>query len=454
MNPKRRAVSCLQGMCLLIALCFPTMANANQPLTDLLDSLEQAVASGTALSVRGALVQGGDITEFSFGRLAPDGGAAPDGDSAYQIGSITKVFTHLLLAEMVARGKLRYETTIADLLSDEIVFADPAVGEITLLQLATHTSGLPRVPFNLMATDLTDPYANYNEQQLLTALARIGDAQVLSNQQTYSNFGAGLLGYLLGRVDGSSYGQALSAHVLEPLGLNHTGMAPTGRVASPWAGHEVVPAWTFDALAGAGALWSTTSDLVRLAQAVIGARLPELKQDVVAGLEVVVEIGDGLSVSPVWHIAETEAGPVYWHNGGTQGNTSFLGIRPATKEALIVLLAGELDATAAALGWFGFSLAAVEDTREGIEMDRQALQAYPGEYAFAPGVALTIRLQGEVLEARLGAQPFLPMIPQAVDIFFFRDVDAELHFERDSAGEIVALILHQDGMQQRAERVR
>ncbi len=454
MNNNRSAVFCLQGMCLLIALCFQTMANANNPLTDLLDSLEQAVASGTALSVRGAVLQGDDITEFGFGRLAPDDPTAPDRDSAYQIGSITKVFTHLLLAEIVAHGTLRYETRIAEILGGEIEFADPAVGEITLLQLATHSSGLPRLPLNLITADLTDPYAHYGEQELLAALARIGDDQGLLDQQSYSNFGAGLLGYLLGRVNGSSYGQALASHVLEPLGLNHTGMVLSGRVASPWASGAVVPAWSFDALAGAGALWSTTSDLVRLAQAVVGARSHQLQQDLAAGLVAVIDIGDGLSVSPVWHIAETEAGPVYWHNGGTHGNTSFLGIRPATEEALIVLLAGELDATNAALSWFGFRPDVTDSARARVDMDRQALQTYVGEYALAPGVVFTIRLQDEMLEARLTGQSFLPILPRAEDIFFYLDVDAELHFERNEAGEIVALILHQGGMQQRADRAR
>ena len=443
MKTKLRAGRYLERIALMIALSFQTMAYANEPLAGILDALDEAIDSGKALSVQGGLIRGEEKVEFGFGRLEPDGDAAPDIDSAYQIGSITKVFTNLLLAEMVERGKLRYDTTVAEILGDEIEFANPDVGRITLMQLATHTSGLPRIPLNFSAVDLNDPYADYDEPQLLAALSLTRADQPLGNHQAYSNYGAGLLGYLLGRVDGSDYRHALSTHVLDPLGLDSTGMEPTGRPASPWAGGTVVPAWSFDALAGAGALWSTTSDLARLARVMIGTRAHDLKQDLYAGLEPVSDIAPGLSVSPVWHIAKTAEGPVYWHNGGTHGNASFVGTRPTTEEALIVLVAGEFDPTNLALEWFGFRSS--EPTALSVDGE------VTGDYRLAPGLSIRVFLDEEGLKAQVTGQAPASLTAIEDDWYAFDDADASLHFLRDD-GEVAALELVQNGQTTRAPK--
>ncbi len=435
----------LQCSTLLIALCFQIMAHASEPLSGIHHALKQAVASGDVLSAHGTVLRGGQVAEFGFGQLDPDDDAAPDGNSAFQIGSITKVFTNLLLAEMVARGKVGYDTTIAEILGNEIEFANPAIGRITLLQLATHTSGLPRIPLNLLAVDLTDPYAGYDEQQLLAALSQTRAGQPLGSHQAYSNFGAGLLGYLLGHVHGTDYQKALSALVLEPLDLSSTGMDPAGSAASPWTDGAVVSAWSFDVLAGLGALWSTPSDLTRLAQAQLGTRAHELKQDLTANLDAVSSFAPGLAVSRVWHIAETSKGPVYWHNGATNGNASFFGVRPATEEALIVLIAGELDPTSSGLAWFGFSPSAASqpETDEDIE----------GEYQLAPGVSIRIFSGNEGLLAQVSGQAPAALTAVKDDWYALDVADASLRFLRED-NQAIALVLHQGGFEQRAERIR
>lgn len=530
----------------VLALCHQSSLQAGHVMPEIEARLQQAIEDGEVLSAHLALLREGQVETFAFGTLDPEDATAPDGESAYQIGSITKVFTNLLLAEMVAAGQVRYETTIQDILGDEVEFANPAVGQITLIQLATHTSGLPRMPLNFMPPDLRDPYAAYGEAQLLAALARTRAGQVLGNHSAYSNFGSGLLGYLLGRVHGDGYEAALESLVLTPLGLDHTGMQPRTPMAQAWAEGAVTVPWTFDALAGCGALWSTSSDLIALIQSWLGARPHELRQDFNDGKAMITHFAPGLAVTPVWHVAETDKGPVYWHNGGTFGNSSFLGFRPASGEALALLIAGELDLTGEALAWFGFSSAPAEEvqvdrsvegryqltpaivirifsgtdglmaqltgqaaapvhavdqdwyafdiadaslhfvrehgqvtavqliqnaltqtapriadeavdnasTRTAIDLDPETLADYLGEYILAPGVSFVIRERNGSLEARLTGQTFLAIAPRAEDVFFYQDVDAELHFERDETGRVVALVLHQGGLRQRAERVR
>jgi len=529
----------LRGVAVLMALNVAAAGSAGPIELE----LEQAVASEQVLSASAAILSDGELRYFAAGRLEPGGDTAPDASTSYQIGSISKAFTNLLLAEMVAAGRVTYDTSLAELLGDEIEFANPAVGEITLLELATHTSGLPRLPLNLAITDPADPYANYTESDLLEALARTREGQPLGNHYAYSNYGAGLLGYLLGRVHGGGYGAALEVLILEPLNLEDTGLEPRTQAAAAFTGGATVPPWNLAALAGAGALWSTTADMVRLARVELGLAERAFGHAPDAARGVVAPARQGHAVTPVWHVAESSAGPVYWHNGATAGHRSFIGFRPATEDALVVLAAGDLDPAELALAWFDASsgpddgpalepgmagqyrltpqvgigvyqgesgpmaqlsgqpavpitsvgggwyaldiadasmrflrengeVKAVELVQDGrkqraekvaqtaralsrrsVEIEPEQLEAYVGDYSLAPGARFTIRMSDDGLEARLSGQPFFPIHFKGNDVFFYKVVDAELHFQRNGQGEVDALVLHQGGMEQRAERI-
>ena len=533
----------ITGLCMIaVGLMLAVAARADgefNPRT----WVDEQVAGGEALSISAARLAGGEVDYYHAGPVRPGGESSADATTRYQIGSLTKAFTNLLLAEMVAGGEVGYDTTLSDLLGDRVDFANPEVGKITLQALATHSSGLPRLPPNLSLSDPADPYAGYDEDDLLEAVGEARAKQPLGNHYAYSNFGAGLLGYLLGEVHGGGYEAALRERILSPMELAATEFDPTGQRAAGYSAGEVVTDWTFDALAGAGALWSNTEDLLRLARIQLGGEPNPLTHKLRADREVVEADADGFAVTRVWHVAESPDGSVYWHNGGTGGFGSFFGFRPATDEAVIVLVAGKADPTRAgmqwlqagpgeppatdiddsvtgqyelgggvgigvfvrdgrlfaqvsgqaahpvtALGddWYAHNVAdaslhflredravtAVElaqndriqraeriaDTAEAmtkteVSMDRETLREYVGEYTINPDAKFTIRLGDERLEAKLTGQTFLPIHAKGDDVFFYKAVDAELHFQRDDAGRIEALVLHQGGIRQRAERV-
>ena len=117
------------------------------------------------------VLDGDSVTYYTGGTVSP-GGAAPDEDTQYQIGSITKVFTNMLLAEMVADSKLGYATTLGELMGEDFEFANPRMADITTEQLATHTSGLARMPSNFAPTDPQDPYKDYTAEQLNAEIAQ------------------------------------------------------------------------------------------------------------------------------------------------------------------------------------------------------------------------------------------------------------------------------------------
>ncbi|MEE4329343.1 MAG: serine hydrolase domain-containing protein, partial [Wenzhouxiangella sp.] len=482
--------------------------------------------------------------QYFAGTLEPGSTARPDENTAYAIGSISKAFTNLMLAERVASGALSYETTLGDLLGDEVEFSNPAVASITLQALATHTSGLPRLPGNLQVmANPQDPYADYGSGDLLEALESARALQPLGSHYAYSNFGLGLLGWLLGREAGSDYGSALDAAVIGPLGLSATGLTPDDDAASAFAQGQPVPAWTFDALAGAGALWSSTADLMQLAEFLLGLRSSPLVHDLADDLVALDEAGE-FRVTRVWHQAQTASGPLFWHNGGTAGHRSFFAFRPATDEALVVLIAGGLDPTSPGLRAFDFepyenaaaakradlhgqyrfsadmglgvfdqdgrlqvqlsgqaplTLSSIGDdlfaldvvdaslrfireddavvaveliqngriqradrvaeraavlARETIELEGEALDDYIGQFALTPQLTFVVRRGGEAgLEVQVTGQPFVSVYPAGDDVFFYKVVDAELHFQRDDQDRVDALVLHQGAIEQRAERI-
>lgn len=526
---------------LALGLVHPAMARSDD--FDVSKWIEEQVSGPETLSIAAARIDGDELETFAYGPIDGDSDRSADSGTRYQVGSLTKPFTNLLLAEMVEAGEVGYDTTVASLIGDEVEFTNPDVGGITLLQLATHTSGLPRLPANLDIRNPAQPYAGYGEDELLAAAGSARNRQRLGDHYAYSNFGTGLLGYLLGRVHGGGYEAALRERVLEPLGLSETGFDPETNRAAGFSGGEIVQDWTFDALAGAGALWSSVDDLVRLARIHLGLIENPLDHAIADDRKIVEPEAGGFALTRVWHVADSPEGRVYWHNGGTGGFGSFFGFRPANGEALILLVSGRADPTSAGLqsmsaapgkailpkadrsvtgqyeldderdigvfvdegrimaqlsgrspqpvtpvgaDWyahdvFDISLHFVRDDgkvvavelvqkgrverfervgdsarvmrREEVEIDRESLRDYVGEYALAPSIRFTVRVGEERLEAKLSGQPFLQLFAEGGDVFFYKAVDAELHFERDENGNVSALVLHQGGIRQRATRV-
>lgn len=485
-------------------------------------------------------VRGEDVIAHGFGAVRSGADGKPGADTQFQIGSVTKVFTFMLLAEMAAQDKVDGSATIGSL-QPEWRFRNPEVAKMTLDALAMHSSGLPRLPANMAPADPQDPYVDYNGASLRAGVEVTREGQPLGHFYAYSNFGAGLLGWLLGEVDGNGYRKALEACVIEPLGLRRTAFASGENAATAISEGKPVTAWRFDALSGAGALWSSGGDLARVVQVFLGTERSALRQDLRRDLDIVVEDADGFSLSRVWHVGRAGDASVYWHSGSTAGFHSFVGFRPDQKRGIIVLVSGDADPTAvglASLGakraapkaqaidrevagqyaqgtiglgiferdgmpmmqlagqpalrlhplggdWYALSEAdaslhvvrengrvqAVEVVQNGktqaftrtgdvakttlrreITLGPEALQAYVGKYRFAPQAVLTVKWEGGHLQAQLTGQSFLPLFASERDHFFYKVVDAELVFERDAKQRVVAVVLHQGGVVQRAVR--
>jgi D-alanyl-D-alanine-carboxypeptidase/D-alanyl-D-alanine-endopeptidase len=363
----------------------------------------------------------------------------------FEIGSISKVFTGLLLAHAVHEGKLALTDTLAARLP--VKFASQDLGGITLKQLATHTSCLPRLPDNL-GTDATDPYAKYDEEALFAYLAHARLAQAPPCAADYSNLGFGVLGVVLQRAYGRPWDALVHDEITAPLGMSdtaqHLSAEQQARLAQPWAGGERAQPWTFQAVAGAGALRSTAADLAKLADA-LGAGAGGPLRDVwpiLTGDEVEAPgLGGRIGLA----LLHDRAGGQdrYWHDGGTGGFRSTVRVFPRDGRALIVLASNAdapIDAWLAA--WSNAGRLPAE--RREIALTPSALDEYVGVYTLSPQVRYTVLRVGDGLRVRVVGQPFVPVFASARDEFFYRAVEAQISVRREG-GKVTGLTLHQNG---------
>ena len=245
--------------------CAPLLRNASTK-----PKKEPARSSGCSRDV-------GDRS-LPYGRARADGPEIT-AETIFEIGSVTKVFTALLLADMAERGEVALDDPVRKYLPSGVTVPSRGRRDITLADLATHTSGLPRDPTNLDLRSLDDPYAEYRAADLHAFLAGYSLQRDPGTQFEYSNVGMGLLGHALATRAGLSYEALLTRRVLGPLGMRNTSVVVDEERRSRRAtGHSQalapVPWWHFDAMAGAGAMNSTAQDMLVFAEAAMGADTP------------------------------------------------------------------------------------------------------------------------------------------------------------------------------------
>jgi len=312
-----------------------------------LDSLARAVAEAEGLpSLVVGVSVGGERWVVGVGD-ADSTRAAPDAHTLYEIGSISKVLTSLALADAVARGETTLATPVADLLPDSFAVGAHAAGPIRLVDLATHTSGLPRLDLGMGMSpgfDLANPYAAYGVARLATFLATVTPATAPGATYLYSNAGAGLLGYALAQRAGTPYADLVADRVLEPLGMGETWVdVPDAHAARFVDGHgpdgAPVPHWTWTApTVGAGGWRSSASDLLTLAEATMDPDATPLAAALALTLTPHAPIEGVRQMGLGWHLFPLSDGrTMAAHDGGTGGFVSFLAVVPAAGVAVVVL---------------------------------------------------------------------------------------------------------------------
>jgi len=452
---------CLLPALASLALLSLPAARAEKPAPvtpgPVLPAVEKAAATLPAGGFVLAEVQDGKVTFAAAGHPGPSAGVPPE-KVLFEIGSITKVFTSLLLAEAVNEGRTKLTDPIGKFLPADVTLA-PETAAITLEQLATHTSGMPALPTNFQPADQMDPYADYSAARLYDFLRAYRPDKPVPQPASYSNVGVGLLGHLLERIFGQSYAELVATRITGPLGMTDTVIALSAdqqaRFATPYSGSTAVKPWHLDALAGAGALHSTAADLARLAQALLKPDHTPLAAAWELARQPRAPFGARGQVGLNILIVQRNGKTVYNHSGGTGGFRSYLELTPASGLATVLWLNNDTVEP----GMMVASVrrppapAAAPAAREEQPIEAARLADYAGVYAIDARARFTFLVDDAGrLRGRLTGQAFLPVFHAGHDRFFARAVAAEFQFHRDGNGQIDTVTLLQNGQEVPAKR--
>jgi CubicO group peptidase (beta-lactamase class C family) len=439
-------------VCIAAATC-PGQNGAN-PDVARMDKVVQSYVDAKQF-MGSVLVARGDDVVFSksFGSANLEWNIANTPATKFRIGSMTKQFTAASILLLDERGKLKVDDPVKKYMPD----APAAWDKITIFNVLTHTAGIPNFTSFPEYAKL-QAFPNTPEQIVATFRDKPLDFEP-GAKFSYSNSGYVLLGYLIEKITGASYEKFLQENIFTPLGMKDSGYDSNSAIIERRAsGYAPSPAGPVNAEYvhmsvphGAGALYSTTYDLLKWQLALYGGKV--LKPESLA--KMTTPFKDDYAFGLI--VRTTDGRKQMWHNGGIQGFNSSMAWYPESKTTVVVLanLNGQapdqmLPQLAAVA--FGKDVQLTSERRE-IKLPREQLTSYVGTYQLAPKVRMTMTLDGDQMMTQLSGQQKLQVFPEADGKFFLKVVNAQLEFLKDANGKVTDAILHQNGRDQKAPRI-
>jgi CubicO group peptidase (beta-lactamase class C family) len=412
----------------------------------------------------------------SYGQLNQGDERQLNGDTVFEIGSVTKVFTALLLADMVQRGELRLDDPVAKYLPAGVKMPERQGHSITLVDLATQTSGLPFFPSDIPLADPKEAeriVAQYTIAQSYQFLSRFELTRDIGTKWEYSNLGFGLLGQALVQRAGMDYEALVRARITRPLGMESTAIAVSPAMQARLApGHDakLQPASeiVMPAFLAAGCLRSSANDILTFLETFLGRKDSPLAPAMQAMLQT-RRPGPGFQQGLGWWIismGSADEGFVF-HGGETPGYSTSVAYDPKTQTGVVVLSNGaENDG---GLGWHlmrpSFPLAtaaaqkALEDkTRKEMALDTKLLDLYAGRYRLASGPTkgdlITIERTSDFLVLKSASTPpqGLRLHAESDHLFFITEADLQVDFRREG-GRATSMVIRFAGTETPATRV-
>ena len=380
--------------------------------------------------------------------------------TVYELGSVSKLFTSLMLADAVVRGEIDLNAA-ADVANPAGIRLPSRDGtSIKWIDLSTHRAGLPRLPSNLPLTDLVNPYREYDSKKAAEFLNQYELTRQPGKSQEYSNFGVSVLGYLVAEKAGKSYEELLRERIAEPLKMTDCTVSlssdQTKRLATP---HDkfgsATPPWTFADLPGAGGVHATMRDMMRFAKAQLTPPTGTLGDAInLAWKQQRDADASGPAMGLGWMIAGD--GQTRWHNGQTGGSHTAIFINREFKCAVVVLcntaVTNEVDQLAIQL----IQKAAgqevkpepseASDNKPGdLAIDSKLRSRLVGRYQLTPDFIFDVRDRDGHLMVGITNQPTQEVFPDSPTRWSYHGVEATLEFKLTKTGPAKSLVLHQNG---------
>jgi CubicO group peptidase (beta-lactamase class C family) len=456
-----RIISIILGLILTAAAAL-AQAASDAEIRKILAARVGAENRGIAIVV--GIVDGNGRRIVSYGSLAKDDKRPLDGNTVFEIGSMSKVFTSLVLMDMVRKGEVALNDPISKYLPATVKVPERNNRQITFADLSTQSSGLPRMPTNFNPRDPDNPYADYSVQQMYDFLSGYRLTRDVGSQYEYSNLGVGLLGHVLTLRAGKSYEDLVRSRICDPLGMKDTRVTLTPEMKARLStGHNEtgnpVANWDIPTLAGAGALRSTANDILTFLAANLDYTKTPLAQAMTDEISIRRPAGPDMEIAYAWHIQTKDGNSIIWHNGGTGGYRTYMGFDPKSRVGVVVLSNISTPAGPDDIGRHllnaSYQLLAVKPPSEHTEitLDTKTFDRYVGSYQMAPNILITMSRDGAVFYTQLTGQPKFPLFAESDRKFFLKVVDAQLTFDVDAQGVATQVTLHQNGRDIVAKRL-
>lgn len=415
------------------------------------------------------IVQRGKQSFYSFGSLGDEVEGEIGEDTIFEIGSITKVFTALVLADMVAKGEVALEDSVAKYLPGDWQIPTPGDRPITLGSLADHTSGLPTIPANfwkqgdkIYNSDIGGlRWRDYSEQHFSEYFDDPTPLPDPQRKYIYSNLGSGVLGYALARKAGCSLDELIRERICEPLGMQKTsfvlestgpGHNPDGNVAAPWTAGDSV-------LRGAFALRSTTADMLKFAEIALDATGSPTERALTLSMKPRASINDLEKTALGWKV--NKFGVVYTA-GATGGFRCALFLHPKSQTAVLALANSQVGGvTGGRATLFDALVGSLLNVTLGapplkaefpmpLDSGSDSLTEYIGNYrpvtgSTGPSFPVSVRLSHGQLTAQGPGDIEIVLWKLAKDVYFTRSYLGEMRFRRDDSGKVSGMDLSFDG---------
>lgn len=421
--------------------------------------VRERLSSGRSTGIAAGLLLPGGRTEVVAGG---DGGSgrAVDQQSLFEIGSITKLFTGTLLAEMAQRGEVKLSDPVSMLLPAHVTLPSRDGRQILLRDLATHTSGLPSSPDNLTPSDELLGYADYTVDALYDFLGRFMLTRRPGAKYEYSNLGVGLLGHALALRAQASYEELVRDRVLHPLGMTRTAITvPVDMARDVVCGHDgtggIVGAGEMPTLAGAGALRSSIGDLLRFAAAHLDADQGRSRPALAATHAPRKHVGPLMRIGLTWHIMGYREKRILGHSGATAGFTSFIALHPARGTASVVLSNSSfesVDDIGLHLIEPRLKLSPPPRQHTAITLPADVLERYVGMYDMA-GRRVEVTQAEDGLSARVADARTYRLHPETDTSFFVREINAQVDFKIARDRTTITGVVLQPGQKQALKKL-
>ena len=392
---------------------------------------------------------------IAHGTFSPGDDRRPDGNTVFEIGSVTKVFTSILLADMTLNDGIKLEDPVKQYLPSIIAVPQYEGKKITLEHLATHSSGLPRMPDNFHPADPTNPYQDYTVEHMYAFLVGCKLTSEPGSSSEYTNLGVGLLGHSLSLAAKTDYESLVIQKICEPLGMESTRITLSDELdirLAPGHGYgcQVVKNWDIPTFAGAGALRSTVNDMLKFLTANMGlsenrlASAMEMTHRARMNMEGENKIGLG------WITSYRYDAEIKWHNGGTGGYHSFIGFRKDKAIGVVVLANAnhtnlDIDEIGLHILEEKYQLKELTLPPIEIELNREIIAQYAGKYELSPQSAFNFRLEEDRFTFQMTGQPAYRIYPKSKSKFFVKEGDVQFAFGRNNHGDVTHVELHQAG---------